>query len=150
MIGAEVYENGVAKLVAEIERRGLSNIRIFMDDARALVARLAPRSIARVFVLFPDPWPKERHKKRRLVSRPLLDDLARAMAAGAELRLATDDPDYGEAMRECTAAHPEFALVAEGRAPWAERPDDWPPSRYEQKAIARGRAPLYLRLRRRG
>jgi tRNA (guanine-N7-)-methyltransferase len=149
MIGAEVFENGIAKLVREVERNALHNVRIFADDARALVAILAPASIARAFVLFPDPWPKERHKKRRIVSTPFLDDLARAMADGAELRLATDDMDYARAMLERATDHPAFRWLALGPSDWRERTDDWPPTRYEQKALARGRAPIYLRFARR-
>jgi tRNA (guanine-N7-)-methyltransferase len=149
LIGAEVFENGVAKLLVEIERRGLANIRLFIDDARILVASLAAACLDRVFILFPDPWPKERHKKRRLVSRALLDALAAAMADGAELRLATDDADYAEAMLACACAHADFEIRARGAHPWRERPGDWPRTRYEEKAIAAGRAPVYLRLARR-
>ena len=87
-----MFENGVVKLLGEIERRGLANIRIFADDARLLLAALPPRSIGRVFILFPDPWPKARHHKRRLVAPATLDRLAEIMTDGAELRLATDDP----------------------------------------------------------
>ena len=90
-IGCEVFENGIAKLLAQIERRRLDNIRIFADDARLLIAALPPASIDRVFILFPDPWPKRRQHKRRIVSRATLDGLAEIMTDGAELRLATDD-----------------------------------------------------------
>jgi len=144
-IGAEVFENGVVKLLAVIEREHLDNIRLFIDDGRRLIAALPSASIARTFILFPDPWPKERHKKRRLVAQETLDALARVMGDGAELRLATDDEDYAAAMRDCVAAHPLFVGGEEAR----ERPADWPPTRYEQKALAAGRNPLYLRTLRR-
>jgi tRNA (guanine-N7-)-methyltransferase len=149
MIGAEIFENGVAKLLAEIERRALDNIRIFRDDARRLVAALANASIARAFILFPDPWPKERHKKRRLVTHDFLSELARAMADGAELRLATDDRDYAQAMLALGCAHRDFRWPAPGPGDWRVRPADWPATRDEQKAIAAGRPPLYLRFQRR-
>ena len=149
MIGAEIFENGVAKLLAEIERRALGNIRIFRDDARRLVASLADASIARAFILFPDPWPKERHKKRRLVTRDFLDQLARAMIDGAELRLATDDMDYARTMLALGCEHRDFRWTALGPGDWRVRPADWPATRYEKKAIAAGRAPLYLRFVRR-
>jgi len=149
LIGAEVFENGIAKLVRKIERHALSNIRIFADDARALVAALAPASIARVFILFPDPWPKERHKKRRLLSRALLDDLARAMEDNGELRLATDDVDYARAMLERALGHADFRWLAARARDWRERTADWPPTRYEEKALAQGRQPVYLRFARR-
>jgi tRNA (guanine-N7-)-methyltransferase len=149
MIGAEVFENGIAKLLAEIERRALGNVRLFVDDARLLLAALQERSIGRAFILFPDPWPKERHKKRRLVSRETLDALARTMTDGAELRLATDDMDYARAMLERTTDHPDFRWLAQSAADWRARTADWPPTRYEQKALTAGRSPLYLRFARR-
>lgn len=149
MIGAEMFENGVARLVSEIAAKNLTNIRIYPDDARRLVAALADRSIALAFILFPDPWPKARHKKRRLVAPAMLDALARIMDDDAELRLATDDMDYARAMLAQTTAHPDFAWVARSARDWRERTADWPPTRYEQKALAAGRAPLYFRFRRR-
>jgi tRNA (guanine-N7-)-methyltransferase len=149
MIGAEIYENGVAKLVAETERKQLGNIRIVMDDARRLVAVLPERSITRAFILFPDPWPKERHKKRRIVSPAMLDALARVMIDGAELRLATDIMDYARAMLECACDHRDFRWLAQSAGDWRARPADWPATRYEQKAILAGRAPLYLGFARR-
>jgi tRNA (guanine-N7-)-methyltransferase len=144
-IGCEVFENGVARLVGEIARRNLANIRIYADDARLLLDRLPPASIACVFILFPDPWPKQRHHKRRLVARPTLDRLATVMRPGAELRLATDDRDYLAWMLEHLTAHPGFAWRARRPADWRQRPPDWPATRYEEKARAAGRAPVFLR-----
>ncbi len=148
-IGCEPYVNGVVKLLAAIEREGLANLRIFPDDARLLLRGLAPHSLGRVFALFPDPWPKKRHRRRRLVQGATLDLLAAAMAAGAELRLATDDPDYAAAMREALAAHGGFAGPAGGPQGLDERPEGWPPTRYETKALAAGRRCAYLVHRRR-
>lgn len=142
-IGCEVFEPGIARLLGEIGRQGLQNIRIFTDDARLLAAALAPRSLAGVYILFPDPWPKERHKKRRIVSPELLDDLAAAMEDGAELRIATDDADYGEWIAERLGAHPAFAAIAID-----DRPPDWPRTRYEEKAAAQGRKARLFRCRR--
>jgi len=149
-LGAEVFENGVAKLVAAIEREQLANIRLFVDDARLLLARLPDRSLGRAFILFPDPWPKERHKKRRIVAAATLDELARTLRPGAELRLATDDADYAEWMEAAIAAQPAFVAVARGDGDWPGRPADWPATRYEQKAVAAGRQPRFFRLARRG
>jgi tRNA (guanine-N7-)-methyltransferase len=149
-IGVEVFENGVARLVGEIARSGLGNIRVFPDDARVLLDALAPASLGRVFILFPDPWPKTRHHKRRLVSAATLDRLAVLMRPGAELRLATDDRDYLAWMLEHATLHPAFEWLARGPADWRERPPDWPPTRYEEKARAAGRAPAFLRFARRG
>ena len=149
IIGCEVFENGVVKLLAEVKRLGLGTVRLFIDDARLLIAALAEASLDRVFILFPDPWPKLRHNKRRIVSTALLDALAHAMRDGAELRLATDDMDYLGWILERATVHPAFTCIAEGPQDWRERPPDWPPTRYEQKAIAAGRQPVFLRFRRR-
>ncbi len=148
-LGCEVFENGVARLLAEIARRRLGNIRLFADDARLLVAALPPGSIGRVFILFPDPWPKARHHKRRIVSQDTLDGLAHIMADGAELRLASDDNGYFSWMLERVAGHPAFEWLARRPADWRERPPGQPATRYEQKARAAGRVPLFLRARRR-
>jgi len=149
LIGCEVFENGVAKLLAEVKRRALANVRVFIDDARLLLAALPEASLARAFILFPDPWPKLRHWKRRIVSSETLDRLAFALADGAELRLATDDADYLCWMLERATAHPAFEWLARGPRDWRARPADWPPTRYEQKALAAGRKPAFLRFRRR-
>jgi tRNA (guanine-N7-)-methyltransferase len=148
-IGCEVFENGVVKLLGEVQRRGLGNVRVLVDDARLLIRALPEACLGRAFVLFPDPWPKLRHHKRRFVATPMLDALARAMKEGAELRLATDDVDYLRWMLERAPVHPDFEWLARRPADWRERPADWPATRYEQKAITAGRRPAFLRLRRR-
>jgi len=148
-IGCEPYLNGIVKLLAEIAREKLANLRIFPDDARPLLETLSPGSLACVIALFPDPWPKTRHRRRRLIQKETLDLLARAMAEGAELRLATDDEDYAAAMREELAAHGGFAGPEGGGEGFHERPTDWPPTRYEEKALKAGRRPTYLVYRRR-
>jgi tRNA (guanine-N7-)-methyltransferase len=147
LIGCEPYLNGVAKCLAHIERIGLSNVRLFTDDARLVMNGLPERSLARAFVLFPDPWPKTRHHRRRFVERGNLDTLARLMKPGAELRLATDDPSYLPWMVEHACTHAAFEWLAERPLDWRMRPDDWPPTRYELKRIAG--TPTFLRLRRR-
>ncbi|HZS84841.1 MAG TPA: tRNA (guanosine(46)-N7)-methyltransferase TrmB [Stellaceae bacterium] len=149
MIGCEVFENGIVKLLGEIERRRLANIRILTDDGRLLLSALPEASLGRVFILFPDPWPKQRHHKRRLVSTATLDALARVMKGGAELRVATDDRSYLLWMLQRVPTHPAFEWLAKGPADWRTRPADWPATRYEAKAVAAGRAPVFLRLRRR-
>jgi tRNA (guanine-N7-)-methyltransferase len=148
LIGCEPYLNGVAKCLAHIERTGVKNIRLFADDARFVMAALPPGSLSRAFVLFPDPWPKTRHHKRRFVQRETLDTLAGLMIPGAELRLATDDPSYLPWMVEHACTHPAFEWLAERPADWRGRPADWPPTRYERKMLA-GHRPVFLRLVRR-
>jgi tRNA (guanine-N7-)-methyltransferase len=148
LLGCEPFINGVAKCLAHIERAGVTNVRLFNDDARLLMAALPERSLSRVFILFPDPWPKTRHHKRRFVQRATLDVLAPLMKPGAELRLATDDPSYLPWMVEHACTHPAFEWLAERPSDWRSRPDDWPPTRYEQKMLA-GHKPVFLRFRRR-
>ena len=148
-IGCEVFEPGIARLLAHIERRHLDNIRIFADDARRIITALRPSSIDRVFILFPDPWPKRRHAARRFVSRETLDALAVVMTDGAELRLATDDGNYLVWMLERVTEHPLFEWLVRGPLDWRNRPNDWPPTRYEERARAAGHVPTFLRLRRR-
>jgi tRNA (guanine-N7-)-methyltransferase len=145
VIGCEPFVNGVVSALGHVERRVLGNVRLWPDDARLLLDRLADRTIARAFILFPDPWPKARHHKRRIVSRENLDRLARVLADGAELRLASDDAAYVEWMREHLAAHPGFAG---GPVEPVSRPADWPQTRYEAKARAKGVEPTLLRYRR--
>ena len=147
MIGCEPFMNGVARLLAEIDARDIGNIRLFRDDARLLLARLPADSIGRVFILFPDPWPKARHHKRRIVSVPVLSDLARIMRDGSELRIATDDPGYLEWILEHVDGHEAFEEVS--GADRRNRTADWPPTRYERKAAEAGRASAFLRYSRR-
>jgi tRNA (guanine-N7-)-methyltransferase len=148
-IGSEVFEDGIVRLLGEVKRRGLGNVRLFTEDARLLLAALPPASISRVFVLFPDPWPKRRHHKRRLIAPATLDLLASAMEDRGELRLATDDRGYLAWMLDHLTTHPDFHWLARRPADWRERPPDWPATRYEQKARAAGRSPAFLRFCRR-
>lgn len=149
-IGAEPFVNGVARLLSLAEKAGLDNIRILNDDARLLLKVLPDASIGRAFVLFPDPWPKLRHHKRRIVNPDTVADLVRVLRPDAELRLATDDADYARAMLATVLAEPGFVWLAECSADWLARPDDWPATRYEEKALAAGRRPVYLRFARAG
>ncbi len=148
MIGCEPFLNGVARLLAAVDRDGLVNIRIFRDDARLLLATLATASIQRAFVLFPDPWPKSRHHKRRFISRDNIIRLARVLDDGAELRIATDDPGYQAWVLEHMLACDDFEWTAGRASDWRLRPADWPVTRYESKATASGRRCAFFRFRR--
>lgn len=149
-LGVEPFRDGVARLVGAVEARDLRNVRILVDDARLLLAALPEACLERVFVLFPDPWPKTRHHKRRIVNRETAAQLARAIRPGGELRLATDDPGYARWMLEALLAEPRFAWTAERAADWRDPPPDWVPTRYEAKARAAGRRPVFLSFRRLG
>ncbi len=148
-LGAETFINGVAGLLREVRDRGLANVRIHEGDGRDLLDALPERSLDRVFILFPDPWPKARHHKRRIVQDETLDRLAEVMKDGVEVRLATDDMDYLRWMLERMIRHPAFEWLARGCRDWRERPADWPATRYELKALQEGRRPVFLRFRRR-
>ena len=148
LIGCEPFVNGLASLLAQVSAQGLANVRVFDDDARKLLDVLAEASIARLFVLFPDPWPKARHHKRRIIGRETLAAFARVLADGAELRLATDDMGYCRWMIEHLARHDAFEWLARRPTDWRERTDDWPETRYEAKARKQGARPVFLRYRR--
>lgn len=149
VIGCEPFMNGVVKLLGLIDADRLENVRLFRDDARLLVERLPPQSLDRAFILFPDPWPKARHHKRRIVSEPVLSRLADALVDGAELRIATDDPGYLEWILMHMRRQADFEWQARRPEDWRERPDDWPQTRYEAKAVAAGRRCAFLTYRRR-
>ena len=148
VIGCEPFEEGVVKALSGIEQHALSNVRIHSDDARDVLRWLPDASIARTFILFPDPWPKRKHIKRRLINPRLLTELARVMAPGAELRIATDIGDYARTILIALQAEPRFTWLAETADDWRKRPADWPRTRYEEKALREGRRCAFLRLRR--
>lgn len=135
-IGCEPFITGVAKLLHAAEDAGLRNIRLYDDDARHVLGWLKPASIGRVFVLFPDPWPKKRHRKRRFLQGESLDAVSRVLRPGGILRFATDIADYADMVTGQMARRADFAPHP-GLYP--ERPADWPVTRYEEKALLAGR-----------
>jgi tRNA (guanine-N7-)-methyltransferase len=147
-IGCEPFINGIARLLTDVEERGLQNIRLHADDARPLLDRVVDASIARAFVLFPDPWPKNRHANRRFISPENLTTLARILQDGGELRVASDEMGYIRWTLRHVRAHGAFEWKAVSACDWRERPADWPPTRYEGKALAAGRQCVYLCFRR--
>jgi len=148
-LGCEPYINGVAMLLGKIRKAKADNIAIHPGDARDLFDVLPPASVAKVFLLYPDPWPKARHHRRRFVTPEHLTPLARVMAPGAELRIATDIPDY---VRQTLFEVPRagFRWSAEGPSDWREAWPDWTRTRYEAKAIREGRVPHYMTFHRAG
>jgi tRNA (guanine-N7-)-methyltransferase len=145
LIGCEPFISGVARVLSLIETQGLSNIRLFTDDARLLLPALPDACLERVFILFPDPWPKTRHHKRRIVNPVTAAEFARLLRPGGEVRLASDDMGYVRAMLLALRARPELQWLVRHPADWRERPVDWPMTRYENKAVAAGRACVFLR-----
>jgi len=138
-VGCEPYINGVARILTSISKLGLSNVRIFRDDARILLKALPDQSIARTFILFPDPWPKARHHKRRIVGPKTVSALCRLMPKGAELRIATDDPSYKEWILRHILSCAGFEWRARRPQDWRVKLADWPETRYEIKANSAGR-----------
>jgi len=143
LIGAEPYISGTAKLLSKLEREPVPNIRLYEDDARDIIEALPPQSVGRFFILFPDPWHKTRHHKRRFVQTGMLDSLARILKAGAEFRFASDDAGYLAYALERLMAHPAFAWTAQGPSDWKSRPAGWPATRYEAKELHG--SPAFLR-----
>lgn len=144
MIGCEPYVNGISGLLKHIEKNNSSNIRVYTDDVRELLSVMPDACLERVYILYPDPWPKVRHYKRRLIQKPLLDLLARVMKPGAKLRIATDWDDYATWILERLLPHPAFTWRAEKAADWTQAWEEWIPTRYEQKARREGRTTSYL------
>lgn len=147
-VGCEPFINGVASLLGKIESASLATIRVHDGDARDVLDWLPPSSIGRIFVLFPDPWPKKRHQKRRLLSPETVAQLARLLKPGGELRFATDNGNYAGEVLLTMLANGAFAWTAERAKDWQERPSDWPETRYERKALSQGSEPAYLSFRR--
>lgn len=144
-IGCEPYLNGVAALVNQIDSLGLKNVRLYTDDARRIMRTLKPASVDRLFLLHPDPWPKFRHAKRRFVGPKNLDLISRVLRDGGEFRVGTDHPIYREwTVLQLSNRH-DFEWMAKNPSDWLTKPDDWPDTRYETKALE-GR-PVYLRYR---
>ncbi|WP_417606468.1 tRNA (guanine(46)-N(7))-methyltransferase TrmB [Primorskyibacter flagellatus] len=147
IIGCEPYINGVAMLLGKIRDAGTTNLRVHPGDARDMFDVLPAASIDRAFLLYPDPWPKKRHHRRRFVTPDHLAPLARTLKPGAIFRVATDIPDY---VRQTLEQVPRFGFewLAERPQDWREPWEDWIPTRYEQKALREGRRPHYLTFRR--
>jgi len=134
-LGAEAFLEGVAKLLTQVDERGLANVRIRRGDARELLAELAPGTIDRVFILFPDPWPKARHRKRRLIQPDIVADLAHVMKPGSRLRFATDWADYANRALADILRDGRFDWIAERADDWRQPPADHVTTRYQEKRL---------------
>lgn len=153
LIACEVFENGICSLLTRLVPDGEEatadlppHLRLWADDARILLRALPDNSLDGLFLMFPDPWPKARHTKRRFVHPAQLPLVARVLRPGGMWRIASDDPTYQAWVSEVLAAQNLFDVPP----PATTRPHDWPPTRYEAKALAAGRHPLYWEIRNRG
>lgn len=143
-IGCEPFVNGAAHAAEQVVENGLSNVRIWQDDAVPLLSKFPDHCVDRLFLLFNDPWPKTRHYKRRFIQPHIVELLARLLKPGAQLRLATDDKSLAEWMLMHTANNPDFLWDNWQNGDWSTAPADWIETRYQQKAALQGRLAHYL------
>lgn len=149
IVAAEYFVTGVASLLDQLpEAPETARLGVYVGDARDLMACLPDALFDKIFILFPDPWPKRRHHKRRLIQPATVKTLVRLLKDGGELRFATDDPSYLPWALEHLTAEPALVWQVAGPADWRQRTADWPPTRYERKALKAGRHPAFLRFRR--
>jgi tRNA (guanine-N7-)-methyltransferase len=148
-VGCEPYVNGMAKILTRIEAHNLTNIRLFAGDAAELLAWLPPRSLGRIDLIHPDPWPKRRHWKRRFVQDQTIAAMARALHAGGEFRFVSDIDDYVAWTLAHLARSPDFVWLAERASDWKQPWNGYTMTRYGRKAEREGRNAAYLRFRRR-
>jgi tRNA (guanine-N7-)-methyltransferase len=143
ILGAEPFLNGVASALRHLDEGGIENVRISSGDARDVLAALPDAALDRVFILFPDPWPKARHHKRRLIQDEVITELARVLKPGGRLRFATDWADYAAWTLERLSRAPGFVWLADRAADWREAPGDHVTTRYETKKLG-DCAPVFL------
>jgi len=143
-IGSEVYINGVSRLLSDISEKSIENIRLWIDDGRLLLAALPNESVDLIYILFPDPWPKTRHHKRRIIGPSTVYEIERVLKPGGVLRTATDVPEYKIWMLQYILNSGVFSWDARRPFDWRKRPIDWPQTRYEIKALASKRNCTYF------
>jgi tRNA (guanine-N7-)-methyltransferase len=149
-LGVEPFLNGVAKLLGQVEADNLQNLRLLRGDGREVLARLPDASLDAVYLLYPDPWPKRRQRKRRIVDPAFVAELARVIRPGGEFRFASDIDDYVGWTLARVLPNRDFQWLARKDADWREPWAGWHRTRYEAKAIREGRVPSYLRFMKRG
>lgn len=147
-IGVEPFVNGMAKLLARLDEHPRDNIRLYDDDATRLLDWLPPAVTEEICLLYPDPWPKKRHWKRRFVNPANLDRFARVLKPGGRFRFASDIDTYVNWTLSACRVHAAFEWQARCAADWREPYEGWQGTRYEEKAIREGRRPVYLTFRR--
>jgi len=144
IIGAEPFLNGVAKAVRGAVEGELSNLSLHHGDVRDVLSALPDQCLDRIFILFPDPWPKSRHHKRRLLRSKFIAELHRVLKPGGQLRFGSDIIHYVDWTLTRIKRHDGFEFTPETQADWRTRPDDWPGTRYEAKAKREGRTSHYF------
>jgi tRNA (guanine-N7-)-methyltransferase len=147
-IGCEPFVNGMAKALAEIDARAIDNIRLHFGDAAEVIAWLPAGGLARIDLLYPDPWPKRRHWKRRFIQDASIAEIARILRPGGKFRFVTDWPNYAQWTLERLIRSPSFRWTAERADDWRRPWAGFGSTRYEAKAVRAGRAPCYLVFRR--
>lgn len=141
LIGCEVFENGIASLLQHIEEKNLRNIRIYPEDARSFLKNFPSACVSKILIMFPDPWPKKKHHKRRLVNSAFLHDILRIMRPSAEFRFASDHEDYVQEVFDLLQEKGSFSCIKVSNV----KPADWPLTSYNQKAVQSGTARWYLK-----
>ncbi|NEX94255.1 tRNA (guanosine(46)-N7)-methyltransferase TrmB [Caulobacter sp. 17J65-9] len=147
IVGCEPFQNGVGSALRHVEERELNNVRLHMGDARDVLAAFPDASLTRVFVLFPDPWPKARHHKRRVIQQETLSELARVLKPGGRFRFVTDWKDYAAWTLERALKEPAFRWPAEKADDWKVAPADHVTTRYQEKLLG-DTQPIYLEFER--
>ena len=143
-IGCEPYIDGIASLCQKIEKNNVKNVRIYIGDAQTILSRLEENVLERLFILFPDPWPKKRHHKRRIISPDTIPLIYKSMIRGGELRVASDEISYIRWILMHMNRSGKFNWRVKNCNDWKVRPSDWPQTRYEMKAISKGKKPIFL------
>ena len=144
IIGAEPFINGIAKLLVEIDENTLTNVVVHDGDARVLLPKIPDQSLARLFLLYPDPWHKQRHQKRRFVNKTSIGHFHRMLKPGGVFRFASDIEDYVHWTVLNITRHGGFSFEGSSIEDWHQPPADWHQTRYEKKAIREGRTPAYI------
>ena len=143
-IGAEPFVNGVAKLLVAIEENNITNLTIHDGDVRVLLPKIPDNSLSRLFLLYPDPWHKTRHRKRRMVNEDTISHFHRMLKPGGVFRFASDIEEYVKWTVAAVKKHGGFEFAGDTPNDWRQPPDDWHRTRYEAKALREGRTPSYI------